>query len=476
MVYYTSKDTMLFQNPTVADFTTTSNDFVDVYTWMTHFCSSKRLKFEASNLPLVVKILVSNDGGATFEDPTFTNTYTIVPGTPIETNIDDFYSALKIQVKPLYDNQPGTLSTHIAGSSIPNAAAAGGSGAIGQHTMAGSSAVVIASDQTPVTVAGETAGGVPLPLLVDASGHLMVVGGGGGAGDASAENQVTQIAIEQAIFGKIIAAPATEANQDTIKTSIDAINTTLTNVIAVAGKTSGGTKTTLLTDADGTLHVTGGGSGGGDASAANQLTQISAEQSILAKIIAAPATEAKQDTQKTSIDAVKTSVDAVNTNLTNMIAVSGLTSGLTKTPLLVSSDGTLHVTGGTGGGDASAANQLTQISAEQSILAKIIAAPATEAKQDTIISLMGGGGQTYKGQYRTTTTGASESITIPTGSTQAQIFAAKDSEAYLNINAASTASSPIHTNEFTLVSLNLGGVTSLTAWVTTGNIGVVFYG
>jgi hypothetical protein len=255
MVYYTSKDTMLFQNPTVADFTTTSNDFVDVYTWMTHFCSSKRLKFEASNLPLVVKVLVSNDGGATFEDPTFTNTYTITPGTPIETNIDDFYSALKIQVKPLYDNQPGTLSTHIAGSSIPNASS-----------------------------------------------------------------------------------------------------------------------------------------------------------------------------------------------------------------------------GGSGGGDANSANQTTQIAAEQGILAKLIAAPATEAKQNTIISLMGGGGQTYRGQYRTTTTGASESITIPSGSTQAQVFAAKDSEAYLDINAASTAISPIHTNEFTLVSLNLGGVTSLTAWVTTGNIGVVFYG
>ena len=255
MVYYTSKDTMLFQNPTVADFTTSSNDYVDVYTWMTHFCSTKRLRFEAINLPLVVKILISNDGGSTFQDPTFTNTYTVQPGTPVETSVNDFYSALKIQVKPLYENQPGTLSTRISGSSLANAS-----------------------------------------------------------------------------------------------------------------------------------------------------------------------------------------------------------------------------TGGSGGGDANSANQTIQIAAEQAILAKIIPAPATEAKQNTIISLMGGGGQTYKGQFRTTTTGASATINIPSGSTQAQIFAAKDSEAYLNINAAASTTSPIFCNELVTITLNLGGVSSLTAWVTIGNIGAIFYG
>lgn len=61
----------------------------------------------------------------------------------------------------------------------------------------------------------------------------------------------------------------------------------------------------------------------GLATKANQQTQITAEQAILAKLIAAPAT---------------------------------------------------------------AANQSTQITAEQAILAKIIAAPATEAKQDTQIT------------------------------------------------------------------------------------------
>lgn len=46
---------------------------------------------------------------------------------------------------------------------------------------------------------------------------------------------------------------------------------------------------------------------------------------------------------------------------------------------------------GAGGGDASASNQSTQITAEQAILAKIIAAPATEAKQDSIITKLTAG-------------------------------------------------------------------------------------
>jgi len=47
------------------------------------------------------------------------------------------------------------------------------------------------------------------------------------------------------------------------------------------------------------------------------------------------------------------------------------------------------VGGGGGGGDATAANQVLEISALNSILAKIIAAPSTEAKQDAIIAALG---------------------------------------------------------------------------------------
>jgi hypothetical protein len=65
-----------------------------------------------------------------------------------------------------------------------------------------------------------------------------------------------------------------------------------------------------------------------------------------------------------------------------------------STSPVVTTDGTgghrpeVIVTSG-GGGDATAANQATQISAEQAILAKIIAAPATEAKQDAQVTALG---------------------------------------------------------------------------------------
>lgn len=54
----------------------------------------------------------------------------------------------------------------------------------------------------------------------------------GEAGDATAANQATQIAAEQAILAKLIAAPATEAKQDAAITQETAINTRLGEVQA----------------------------------------------------------------------------------------------------------------------------------------------------------------------------------------------------------------------------------------------------
>lgn len=68
----------------------------------------------------------------------------------------------------------------------------------------------------------------------------------------------------------------------------------------------------------------GGGGGGGDASAANQATQITAEQAILAKLIAAPATEAKQDTQITALGSLTETAPASD------IASSGLNGRLQR--------------------------------------------------------------------------------------------------------------------------------------------------
>jgi len=84
---------------------------------------------------------------------------------------------------------------------------------------------------------------------------------------------------------------------------------------------------------------------------------------ILAKIIAAPATEAKQDTLIAKDFATNTTLAAIGSLLASGIAVASLPAGL-----------------------ATSANQSTSQSTLASILDKIIAAPATEAKQDTLIA------------------------------------------------------------------------------------------
>ena len=112
--------------------------------------------------------------------------------------------------------------------------------------------------------------------------------------------------------------------------------------------------------------VSGGGGGAGDASAANQvagnnlLTTISSKDfatqatlvALLAKVIAAPSTEAKQDTGNTSLAAI----------LAKQPTAPALESGNLAT---------------IAGKDF--ATQATLAA----VLAKIIAAPSTEAKQDT---------------------------------------------------------------------------------------------
>ena len=84
----------------------------------------------------------------------------------------------------------------------------------------------------------------------------------------------TKTAVD-AVTAKLIAAPATEAKQDTIKTAVDAVTSKLSSDPA--------TQTTSA--------------------------------AILAKIIAAPATEAKQDTIKTAIDAITTKTASMSTTI-----------------------------------------------------------------------------------------------------------------------------------------------------------------
>lgn len=84
----------------------------------------------------------------------------------------------------------------------------------------------------------------------------------------------------------------------------------------------------------------GGGGGGGDASAANQVTEIARLDSILAKMLAAPATEAKQ------------LPDNHQVTVSNQLVQPLTDVELRAAPVPVSM---------TGGGDATGANQETQI-------------------------------------------------------------------------------------------------------------------
>ncbi len=72
------------------------------------------------------------------------------------------------------------------------------------------------------------------------------------------------------------------------------------------------------------------------ATAANQETQITAEQAILAKIIAAPSTEAKQDTGNTSLASIKTNTDNLATPTTVINGKKTVTTAGTRVALAAS--------------------------------------------------------------------------------------------------------------------------------------------
>lgn len=158
--------------------------------------------------------------------------------------------------------------------------------------------------------------------------------------------------------------------------------------------------------------VGGGGGGGGDASAANQLTQITQLTNILAKLIAAPSTEAKQDAEIAAINAITTALGGsltislpagISTEAKQDVIITGLASinTLLGAPLTVGGTvnvGNFPVTQPVSGTfwqatqpvSAAALPLPSGASTEATlaaILAKLIVSPATEAKQDALIAL-----------------------------------------------------------------------------------------
>ena len=85
--------------------------------------------------------------------------------------------------------------------------------------------------------------------------------------------------------------------------------------------------------------------------------------------------------------------------------------------------------------------------------------------------------ETYLGKDRTTTTGAAEELTIPANGKRVILSCAPSSQAYIELNADASTSSPLYFEDpFGPLVLDLGSVTKLSAWVVAGNVGAVFFG
>ena len=135
------------------------------------------------------------------------------------------------------------------------------------------------------------------------------------------------------------------------------------------------------------VQTVGGGAGGGDASAANQVIQTAALNAILTKIIAAPSTEAKQDAAIVVLGNILTALGATIT----VSLPAGASTEAKQDAIIVLLNalgvllaGTLTVSAAALPLPAGASTEATLAA----VLAKLIAAPASEAKQDALIALM----------------------------------------------------------------------------------------
>lgn len=123
------------------------------------------------------------------------------------------------------------------------------------------------------------------------------------------------------------------------------------------------------------------------AALANYLDGVeSGQASILAKIIAAPATEAKQDAQVTQLTAIAGYVDGLEGALASILAkIIAAPATEAKQDTANTSLAAIDTKLGSALPLPTGAATQTTLAA---ILAKIIAAPATEAKQDTLLGVL----------------------------------------------------------------------------------------
>ena len=96
---------------------TTVNTYADVGAWDVALLKTKQFYFSAATNDLLVQILGSVDGGATYPI-TVEAEFSVATATPVNKTVTGYYTDLKVQVKPAVNDTHGTLSTQYAGASI----------------------------------------------------------------------------------------------------------------------------------------------------------------------------------------------------------------------------------------------------------------------------------------------------------------------------------------------------------------------
>lgn len=139
-----------------------------------------------------------------------------------------------------------------------------------------------------------------------------------------------------AILAKIISAPATEAKQDTGNTSLASIDSKLTNPLPISGTVSAviAGAVEVTNDAGNPLPVNGTITANAGTNLNTSLLAVEAGgnlAAILAKLIAAPSTEAKQDAGNTSLSTIAAKDFSTETTLAAFYAALGLTQGMDAT-------------------------------------------------------------------------------------------------------------------------------------------------
>jgi hypothetical protein len=112
-----------------------------------------------------------------------------------------------------------------------------------------------------------------------------------------------------------------------------------------------------------------------------------------------------------------------------------------------------------------------------SVVVVLIKSASDNISNTHLATLAGAVGTAYKGQDRTTTTGAAEELTIPANGKRVILSCGPSTQCYINLNADATTSSPLYFEDpFGPIILDLGSVTKLSAYVVAGNVGAVFFG